>query len=407
MSRWLLALPLSPGLALLLGLPTDAPQATAAEAPAPFATFVDDYFDAYFAWKPSEGTAAGLHQYDNALENWSADAVARRVDTLKKLQQRLDTLRAGKLGNDEAIDAEVLDGLIKAELLDLQTVGTWRHNPMNYIGTPASAIDGLMKRNFAPPVVRLRAIIARLKATPALWRALRANMDNPPKEFTDLASRMGDGSVEFYRVTLPAWAKEAAGQDDELPADLVAAWEKAGARVGWMRLHTARLVGPTAFLPLKERPEADYVPAFQFRSWPEGVVPKLPAPAVSFGLDLRETKVTDAGLKDLAGLQSLQVLRLSFTPVTDAGLKELAGLKSLQVLSLHSTSVTDAGLKELAGFKSLQAMDLGGTKVTDEGLKELARLKSLDSLYLRDTKVTDAGVKELRQSLPGCRIYRE
>ena len=34
------------------------------------------------------------------------------------------------------------------------------------------------------------------------------------------------------------------------------------------------------------------------------------------------------------------------TKVTDAGLKELAGLKGLQLLYLSSTQVTDAGLKE-------------------------------------------------------------
>ena len=33
--------------------------------------------------------------------------------------------------------------------------------------------------------------------------------------------------------------------------------------------------------------------------------------------------------------------------MTDAGLKELAGLKSLQTLNLFHTQVTDAGLKEL------------------------------------------------------------
>jgi len=33
--------------------------------------------------------------------------------------------------------------------------------------------------------------------------------------------------------------------------------------------------------------------------------------------------------------------------VTDAGLKELAGLKSLQSLDLFITHVTDAGIKEL------------------------------------------------------------
>ena len=44
--------------------------------------------------------------------------------------------------------------------------------------------------------------------------------------------------------------------------------------------------------------------------------------------------MTDAGLKELAGLKDLQMLDLSFTQMTDAGLKELAGLKGLQTLNL-------------------------------------------------------------------------
>ena len=37
---------------------------------------------------------------------------------------------------DDAIDAEILDGQINAELLDLETVQSWRKNPMNYVGLP-------------------------------------------------------------------------------------------------------------------------------------------------------------------------------------------------------------------------------------------------------------------------------
>ena len=53
----------------------------------------------------------------------------------------------------------------------------------------------------------------------------------------------------------------------------------------------------------------------------------------------RGTQVTDAGLKELAGLTELQLLDLEGTQVTDAGLKELAGLKKLQGLYLYSTQV--------------------------------------------------------------------
>ena len=45
--------------------------------------------------------------------------------------------------------------------------------------------------------------------------------------------------------------------------------------------------------------------------WPEGRLAKLPAPATAFGLDLRKTEVTDAGLKELTGLKSCK--RLTFT----------------------------------------------------------------------------------------------
>ena len=37
--------------------------------------------------------------------------------------------------------------------------------------------------------------------------------------------------------------------------------------------------------------------------------------------------MTDAGLKELAGLKSLQSLNLSYTQVMDAGLKELTSLR--------------------------------------------------------------------------------
>jgi hypothetical protein len=49
------------GVALASGLRVGGPPAEGADARSPFAVFVDDYFDAYFARKPSEGTAAGLH----------------------------------------------------------------------------------------------------------------------------------------------------------------------------------------------------------------------------------------------------------------------------------------------------------------------------------------------------------
>jgi len=179
-------------------------------------SFVDEYFDAYFEWNPTTATAIGFHQYDSKIEDQSETAIRSRIDRLKQLQTGLTRVRFENLKADDAIDAEILDSQIKAELFDLEALETWRHNPMNYAGLPGSAIDVLIKRNFAPPAERLRSVIARLKGVPALMQAMKANVRNPPHEFTDLAFRMARGSVGFFRETVAAWAKDTAGSDTAL-----------------------------------------------------------------------------------------------------------------------------------------------------------------------------------------------
>jgi len=135
-------------------------------------------------------------------------------------------------------------------------------------------------------------------------------------------------------------------------------------------------------------------------------LPGKPVIGVNLGMSVISTKVTDAGLKELAPLKNLSTLDLSGTAVTDAGLKELAPLKNLTSLDLFRTAVTDAGLKELAPLKHLTSLNLAHTKVTDAGLKELAQLHNLTSLDLRVTHVTQAGMEELQKALPKCKISR-
>ncbi|QDU23648.1 DUF885 domain-containing protein [Urbifossiella limnaea] len=195
----------------------------AAAQPPTFAAFADDYYAALFAWDPNQATYAGVHDFDTKLADFSADNIAHRVDTLKRLQARLDTLRGGKLTAADSIDADALDHAVRAELLDTEVIGEWKRNPVPYLGKPAEGIDLLMKRSFAPPADRLRAVIGRLKATPPLLAAMKANVQNPPKEFADLGLIVAKGSVGFFRTDLPTWAKTAAGNDKQLLAEFEAA----------------------------------------------------------------------------------------------------------------------------------------------------------------------------------------
>jgi uncharacterized protein (DUF885 family) len=143
-------------------------------------SFVDDYFKALFDWSPSFGTAIGLHEYDTQFEDFSAAAHERRIRQLKEFHARIKAAPRASRRSDEQIDAEILQGQIKAELLELETLQTWRKNPMHYVGLPGGSIDSLMKRNFAPAPERLRSVIARLRGIPPMLNAMKENVDNPP-----------------------------------------------------------------------------------------------------------------------------------------------------------------------------------------------------------------------------------
>ena len=115
-------------------------------------------------------------------------------------------------------------------------------------------------------------------------------------------------------------------------------------------------------------------------------------------------KVTDAGLKNIAGLYRLTSVFLTDCPISDAGLAELEGLSRLQFLNLGYTQVTDEGLKHLANLsqlrslnlehsirwrrsctsicaRRLESLDLSRSMVTDNGLQCIEKLKSL-SLWI-------------------------
>ena len=190
---------------------------SATPQPAPsgdnFSKFVDDYFDARFAYLPSQATGEGFHQYDSKLEDRSRARIEARISQLKEFLARLQAMDRAGLSFDDQIDADAIEGQIRGQLLDQETLRNWEHNPIGYAGLPGSSADGLIKRNFAPAADRLRSLIAREKLMPAVYAAGKTNVVNPPREFTDLAIRVSKGSVGYFSGTVSDWAKEAAGSD--------------------------------------------------------------------------------------------------------------------------------------------------------------------------------------------------
>jgi hypothetical protein len=92
--------------------------------------------------------------------------------------------------------------------------------------------------------------------------------------------------------------------------ETILAYEKLGAQFGGF------VKDDPLFRPGPENAEKG-VPAFQFPF--NFAMTKLPDVAVLFGLDIGQREITDANLKEIAGLKNLSILSLWHTQVKDGG----------------------------------------------------------------------------------------
>jgi len=192
-------------------------------ADASFTRLVDEFFEADARYSPTQAVGNGFHAHDAEIEDRSRARIEQRIAELHGLLDRLGQIDRAALGFDNAIDAQAIESQIRSELLDSETLKLWATNPMGYAGLPGGAIDALMKRDFAPRKDRLRSMVARLRGVPAIFAAARANVAEPPKEFTDVAILMAKGTSGFLAGPVATWARESAAGDAALLGEFEAA----------------------------------------------------------------------------------------------------------------------------------------------------------------------------------------
>ncbi|XP_030470153.1 uncharacterized protein LOC115688468 isoform X2 [Syzygium oleosum] len=102
----------------------------------------------------------------------------------------------------------------------------------------------------------------------------------------------------------------------------------------------------------------------------------------------RCVKVTDAGIRHLLSISTLEKLRISETGVTADGIALLASLSNLSTLDLGGLPVNDKALNSLQVLTKLQHLDLWGSDLSDNGVILLEKFPKLSFLSLAWTKVT-------------------
>ncbi|MBT9331711.1 DUF885 domain-containing protein [Acidipila sp. 4G-K13] len=174
------------------------------DAAARFRALVDQYFaDVVFRYSPTNGTLAGLHQYDAKLEDYSRAGVEAQIATLHAFEKKFDAVSEAGLDESTQGDLAMVRNNIRGTLLMLETIRPWEKNPDNYSSGITNSAFSLMERRFAPPDDRLRSLIAREKQMPAVFDAARKNLKNPPQIYTEIALEQLPDLISFFQHDVP------------------------------------------------------------------------------------------------------------------------------------------------------------------------------------------------------------
>ncbi len=184
--------------------------------------FIADQFfsDVYFHFAPTAATTAGLHQYDNQLEDFSAANIQKEIAALHAYEKRVEAIAPSALDAAVAGDRQILLNNIRSQLLTLEVIRPWEKNPDIYSTGITNAAFVIMERPYASTNIRLRALVEREKQMPQLLLEARKNLKNPPHIYTEIALEQIDDDVSFFQNDVPAafFSGPEAATDDEAKA---------------------------------------------------------------------------------------------------------------------------------------------------------------------------------------------
>jgi uncharacterized protein (DUF885 family) len=202
---------------LLAGMP--------ARAAPHFDVLTADFVTSSLALSPVTATGQGYHRHngvllDEEVDDFSPAAMDRALRFYRDWGQRIDRLDAAGLDPEQQADLQIIRNAVGLELLDLQTLQTYRHNPTLYAERVGNALLGPFKRDDAPASERFEHIIRRLEKIPRLLEQARRNLRDAAPVWIKVARDEDAGNFRLIDETLRG----------RVPSTLSAAYSAAAGR---------------------------------------------------------------------------------------------------------------------------------------------------------------------------------
>ncbi|MFO0981981.1 MAG: DUF885 domain-containing protein [Planctomycetota bacterium] len=180
-----------------------APPTSPAHASSNFDALVDDYLDFYYRTYPGEGTWSGYHRYDGSLFDFRQTSIQKSVVAFQRFANLLRAIHVADLTFAQQVDHEILTNHIQTQIFELEELRRWATNPMVYDDEVIFGLHELVETDFAPLKDRLKVIVSRLEAVPAVLAAARANLKTVSREITETVLADSETKLAFLSSYLP------------------------------------------------------------------------------------------------------------------------------------------------------------------------------------------------------------
>jgi hypothetical protein len=197
-----------------------APRGTAVEVGTQFAELSELFIHETLALSPSAASQAGYHKHydaksgkeielDALLDDVSAAGVAeqRRVYVHWREVFHNQTPVAA-LDDEDAADWKLIDDQVGLQLLEIDRIQGYRHNPTEYVELLGGALFQPLTDEYAPRDVRLGHVLARIAATPRFLEQARSVLVDADPIFIKVAIEENDGNVDLIQSTIAEAVKD-------------------------------------------------------------------------------------------------------------------------------------------------------------------------------------------------------
>jgi uncharacterized protein (DUF885 family) len=174
-----------------------------------FGKFTSQFVYSTLALSPITATSVGYHQHqgvqlDEQLDDMSAAGLQKQRQYYASMRDQLIDWEKKPLTAEERADFDIMQDLVSLNLLDLDTIQSYKHNPTLYVEMVGNALFSPYVLDYALKAQRMKQIIARLEKVPRFMEQAKSQLSDAPEVWNRVAREENEGNIELIDKTLRA-----------------------------------------------------------------------------------------------------------------------------------------------------------------------------------------------------------